>query len=368
MEDADLARLMTLRRIFHIDRRGTVDGVEVDLRHELLDPREWKTNVFGDMSSMSRRKHVPLIWFPAYGEFSEEKLRSYFIQCIVDFRKKHSIRETYEYDVDDDVLRNTPDCIVYEGDKICIDKLTYIKIGDGLGHPHDSEAVEASLKVIRRDGECHNIKNPLLFARKLSYFALYPEGDFLEIIINRICDKYKVSDISAWGDIFKEIESNNIHERLVLMIAGTFDMRLKKIVEHMSDDELASKDHTTASETWRFMTDGVMLGYLWAQIESELGMKPLAESALRMKAGGSWGGSKSGEARRNKRARTWEPHARELAVAIRHEQPSFSQDRVASEIVTRWKEANFEPPGHKTLKGLLSQMERDGQLPTRKTS
>lgn len=127
-----------------------------------------------------------------------------------------------------------------------------------------------------------------------------------------------------------------------------------------------SPERHAACSTLNLVNSAVIVGYLWANAEAELGLKPLAESTLRMKAGGSLGGNKSGEARRNKRAKTWEPHARELANAIREERPSFSQDRVASEIMARWKEANFDPPGHKTLKSLLSQMERDGQLPTRK--
>jgi hypothetical protein len=67
MDEADLARYRALSRITHIDRHGTVDGVEIDLRHELLDPREWETCLIGDILSKHRRREEPFIWFPWFG-------------------------------------------------------------------------------------------------------------------------------------------------------------------------------------------------------------------------------------------------------------------------------------------------------------
>jgi hypothetical protein len=109
----------------------------------------------------------------------------------------------------------------------------------------------------------------------------------------------------------------------------------------------------------------VAMGYLWAKAEDELGMKPLAESMLRAKIGGSRGGRKSGAARRDVRAKTWERHARELAVAIRKANPTYSQDRVATEIASGWKATEFDPPSHQTLKALVSAMEKEGELAPR---
>jgi hypothetical protein len=109
----------------------------------------------------------------------------------------------------------------------------------------------------------------------------------------------------------------------------------------------------------------VLLGYIWAKAENELGMQPLADAAVRAKLGGVAGGRKSGAARRKKRATTWEPHARELAVNIRAREPTLSQDRLAEEICVRWKLEEVAPPGHKTLKGLISKMEIQGELPRR---
>ena len=96
-----------------------------------------------------------------------------------------------------------------------------------------------------------------------------------------------------------------------------------------------------------------------------MAMKPLATSALRVKAGATSGGTKSGKTRQRKRAETWEPIAREMAKGIRAENPTFSQDDVATEIDAGWKATTWDPPGHSTLKGLISRMEQAGELPKR---
>jgi len=108
----------------------------------------------------------------------------------------------------------------------------------------------------------------------------------------------------------------------------------------------------------------VYVGYLWAKAEAELNLKPLAKSALRARSGAKSGGAKSGAARRQKRAETWEAIAKEKAKRIRAENPTFSQERVATEIYFEWPDTN--PPGPNTLKGLISRMEKAGELSKRR--
>jgi len=114
------------------------------------------------------------------------------------------------------------------------------------------------------------------------------------------------------------------------------------------------------------MEHAVSLGYHWANAEAESRMKPLAISALAVKAGAKSGGSKSGKVRRRKRAETWEPIAKQMAKDIRADNPSASQDVVATEIANGWKSCECDPPGHMTLKILVSDMEKAGELPTRR--
>jgi hypothetical protein len=122
----------------------------------------------------------------------------------------------------------------------------------------------------------------------------------------------------------------------------------------------------SASRTLSAIEHYLSLGYHWANAEAEARMKPLAISALRVKAGATSGGSKSGAVRRQKRAASWEPIARQMAKDIRADNPTFSQDDVAKEIDFTWQVKTCDPPGHSTLKGLVSRMELAGELPKRR--
>jgi hypothetical protein len=66
------ARTELLEKITQVDRRGTVDGVIFDLRHDLLDPKEWGTQTIGLDEDWSKVRTYgrPFIWFPWYGEFN----------------------------------------------------------------------------------------------------------------------------------------------------------------------------------------------------------------------------------------------------------------------------------------------------------
>jgi hypothetical protein len=111
-----------------------------------------------------------------------------------------------------------------------------------------------------------------------------------------------------------------------------------------------------AKEACFAIAEAVRLGYLWAQTEAEFELKPLARLARRVKDGAISGGAKSGERRRQNRA--WLPIAKEMAKDIRAQNPTFSQDDVATEIDARWKDTTCRPPRHPTLKGLISEMEK----------
>ena len=77
------------------------------------------------------------------------------------------------------------------------------------------------------------------------------------------------------------------------------------------------------------------------------------------------GGNNSGLARRSKAAKTWQPHAKELACEARRLKPSASQDAVVAEIEFGWK-LDTPAPGHRTLKPYVSALEKAGELPPRR--
>jgi hypothetical protein len=129
--------------------------------------------------------------------------------------------------------------------------------------------------------------------------------------------------------------------------------------------DFRSPDFAKANSHWKSVNYAVLTGYYWARAEAEMAMKPLAESALRGKAGAKSGGAKSGAVRRQKRAASWEPIAKEMAKKLRARKPSASQDDIATDIAHEWIPKDPRAPGHVTLKGLISAMEKAGELPKR---
>lgn len=106
-------------------------------------------------------------------------------------------------------------------------------------------------------------------------------------------------------------------------------------------------------------------GYAVAQAEMELGIKPLALSALKMKNGGAVGGTKRAANRQVWVSENWEPHALELAQATRARHPHMSQPDLASEILFAWKN-DVESPTHSWTLNFIRKAERQNQLERRK--
>jgi hypothetical protein len=68
--------------------------------------------------------------------------------------------------------------------------------------------------------------------------------------------------------------------------------------------------------------------------------------------------SKGGRASGATRAvRPWHAHARELAKSINSREPSFSRDKLATEIITCWKNDESCPVGHRQMTKFLTKEE-----------
>lgn len=80
------------------------------------------------------------------------------------------------------------------------------------------------------------------------------------------------------------------------------------------------------------------------------------------KSSGARGGAKSGRVRRAKAEETWIPHATELIINCRRTNEGFSQDDVAADVAAGWKKTEIEVPGHKSLKTLISRLEKKGTI------
>jgi len=244
-------------------------------------------------------------------------------------------------------------------------------IGEFFEHPHDAEIRFAHLEIIRPNGAPFRVRTPIRFigrtamtrASSIEYFDI----EYFDKIVQRICgrfDKPSLDAIERPKDCSGYFERSLVCAQFIALIIEP----VRELAEKASLEHPINSQGREALSTMSLLSEGVLLGYLWAKAEAELRLKPLAKATLRSKFGGSLGGRKSGESRRSKRAKTWEAHARELAHSIRKDNPSFSQDEVASNIIVSWKEGGFSSPGHKTLKDLISKMEKDGELPRRKVA
>lgn len=209
------------------------------------------------------------------------------------------------------------------------------------------------------EGKPENIKTPLLFTGAMSIIAPTVGHDFFNKIAHRICNHFGLQSLSEIDSLPKEFS----YAYGALIQAWSIEWRTKEIRTLADDFSSQSPEHYDAFRTRSLVDDAIFLGYSWGKAESDLTMKTLAESAIRSKAGSSLGGAKSGGARRKKRSNTWEPTARQMAKSVREKEPRLSQDDVATKIILEWPDQNSKPPGHVTLKTLISRMEASGELP-----
>jgi hypothetical protein len=377
MSNENIARFDALLRICHVTRHGVVDGVEIDLRHELLRPSEWRMFTIGiDEPPYSRLPFEPFIWFPWYGVFDEQSLR---LEAQEDFRRTEELYSkralenpdtpnlrgrTQKAHVAHYVRTSTPECFVSAGDKIVVHSVNQTIVGDDFNHPHDSEIRYAELRIIRGNGKLEKIKTPIMFNGLTSIMTRRSHHDYYDKIYYRICRHFGVRSLEEldW-DVAEAHEGFAVgaacHARTIEMRSG----ELRRLADSLNFGDRACHD---AFAAWRCVNEAVFMGYLWAKAEAEAEMKPLAKAALRSKAGASLGGSKSGQTRQRNRAETWEPVAKKMAMEIRGEDPFASQDDVATAIAFRWQHEEPRAPGHVTLKGLISKMEKAGELPKRR--
>ena len=259
--------------------------------------------------------------------------------------------------------RGIPECVIHVGDKIIIREVRQHFIGDSLDHAHDAQIRYALLNVIRSSGKTEAIKGPIRFTGVTKIFGRGSRDPYFEKICRRICQHFHVRSLA-------EIDLREVRKKEGDDFASDAASQARKIAGRIGElrkladgGEFGDPLVRTARLVSRTADQAVYLGYLWAKAEAEIGLKPLARSALAVKAGAKSGGAKSGEERRRKRAETWEPNAKKLAMAIRAKNPTFSQDGVATTIAALWKDETC--PGHPTLKDLISRMEKAGELPKR---
>jgi hypothetical protein len=222
IDDEESKRQQALSEICQISRHGIVDGVEFDFRHELLDPREWQMDTIGiDPPPHLKRESHPLIWFPWYGEFSEDSLRHEAnlnydsekndIAYMIELSKEYMPEKPFsEIDftikpVEEYIRQRTPECIIRVGDRVIIVRVNRTRISDGFDHDHDSELRYAVLNVIRSTGIADLIRTPIKFRGATSITTQDSQHHFFDKICRRICHHFQVQTLESVNivDVFK---------------------------------------------------------------------------------------------------------------------------------------------------------------------
>jgi hypothetical protein len=102
---------------------------------------------------------------------------------------------TSEASIDSYIQANTPECVVQNGDKISIDRVEIVRIGDEFDHLHDSEVRNAYLRVVHANGEIEKIKTPIIFDGRTAVLDQDTGSTFVYNITDRIERHFKLKSI-----------------------------------------------------------------------------------------------------------------------------------------------------------------------------
>jgi len=234
-----------------------------------------------------------------------------------------------------------PEQIVYPGDRI---SLGQIDPGDSprfkMRDVVQRELVRLVLiEITRTDGTISSVETPLRFFSRRASNHMNSIKDTISQIRTTVRNARNTGDVRR---IAAEAET----------IGATIHSRID---QHKQESE--------ASEIEGIVSLSILLGQLWAKAETATTVEPLAERAQQSQLKSREGGIKSGKTRRNA---PWKQITEEMAIDIRQNKPSSSQDVVADEILVRWKKNDLDPPGHARLKKLVADMEKSGDLPRRR--
>jgi hypothetical protein len=120
----------------------------------------------------------------------------------------------------------------------------------------------------------------------------------------------------------EKVKNDNSYAYRAMIQSHNLEMSLR-------DEKLLNRAYCTHQ--------GLLLGYLWLKAEAEIHIKPLAETALRIRDANRQVGKKSARLRLERAEQGWMKFAKMLAKDIREEKPSTTQDEVAEDIMLDWR-------------------------------
>lgn len=354
--EVELQRYLALGRISHITRHGIVDGVEFDLRHDELDPRQWGMSIVADEGKYRvMGDGQPFIWFPWYGVFDKDALKKELIEGVSPPTSKRQLaRELKEF---------TPEIFVFAGDKITIDHVEILQLDDPFKHQHDAEVRLAFLKVVHSDGRTVKLKTPIRLLGHTAFQLRGSHSNILGKITARIFEHHGIGSLDD-PKVRSIVDDGGSFAGAALLYLWMIVDRNKEALSLVNGFDFDNPEYKDAFATHLTIEDAMLVGYYWANAEAQLKMEPLARSGLEVLRGAQKAGIESGNRRRAKAEKTWKAHALELAQQARKNDPSLSQHRLADEITFKWR-LDTLPPGHTTLTNFISDLEKADKLPRR---
>jgi hypothetical protein len=189
------ARNRAIAKIMGETRVGEVDGIHFDLRHKQINPDEWAMKddlgAEGTPYPPRRRPTLPFIWFPWYGQFDLNQIKT---DVLEEFRELKEYakngppipREAYgnitdaEYAdvlkkekkqrfiptkswIKEEIQSRTPDAIVNPGDSIEMHHAVMnLEDGDEFVPIQDRAFVHLFVKITNGNGLCNVLISPIV--------------------------------------------------------------------------------------------------------------------------------------------------------------------------------------------------------------
>lgn len=341
-----------LWRLFRVTRFEVIDGVTIDLRHPLIDPWRWRTEVLWT-DPMWGWSNGPRVWFPWFGPCDEIGIGADLL------RQDASSQDDFE----EQLTRFLPTACAAQGCRIEVQDVKASVVGGDFDHEHDREVRDAYLQIQSPGGGVVRLIEPIRFVGATAFAMEHQwRGVTLDKVAARICDELNLPALEAFELIVEQVSSAELSFLEAKWLTRDLEARLADLPAWYE----ASSRNVSQEDLIGLVNLAISLGYHWAQAEDEVKLVPLAATALASARGAELGGVRSGQSRRRKAQATWHPHALELAQQSRRENPSGSQDMVVADIQSAWKLESPSCPGSKTLKIFVSAKERSAELPARK--
>lgn len=223
-DEAIRRRIAALQDISYYSRVGVVEGVDIDLRHPLIDPEQWTPR--HTLWLLDSYPGSDLV-FPWMGHSS---LAVRLSEARADFKKyRKYYTETLRERLAREAAAFHSEIVLERGDKIHIHDVELVQIGRPFDAEEDRAKALVYLEVLRSTGEKRRVQAPLEFYR--SGTLIGPgRHHMLQNLASRICSSF--ADELGYGNSFESIFS-------VCLCAA-------RLVAATSDDDLGEEDETFA--------------------------------------------------------------------------------------------------------------------------